>query len=251
MDLKQFFEQQGKPIEDEAHEALLILDAQEGLDEPAQRLLLAYLPLLKKQIGVFARQGHDVDELRSCVVWAFHEAIDAFDVEKSSRLASTLPVHVSRALLAEFTTERQQRGPSIPLRTAQRYQAVLAEAGDSEVSDALLLKHHMTREAFVSVREALVTDHDNVHDLVEAGAAGLPGQVDVAFASVEQQMMVAQALQSLTDLARSVCQLAYGFESFGDPMSDYEIADALGISRDRVRRIRIHSLEVMRLALGA
>ncbi|QOP65102.1 RNA polymerase sigma factor [Arthrobacter phage Adumb2043] len=243
-----------------------ILAAKRGDEAATLDLMYAYAPALRNGVKWYTRAIPSVDradgleEIHSVAVFGLLEAIAAFDVDAGyDRLAATVGEYVANAV-----AEHAQAvcGLTVPSRTLSRFFAILRKA-DGNVYDAASLapKYHMTRETFLAVLSAVrSTSLDAAHSTEENDSEFFNGETSAtaasilpvldAYEAVNQRMEVEAAFAAVDDVEESVCRLAYGFETYGDPVPDGEIGHRLGMTRPTVQRRRASALGKMREALA-
>lgn len=244
-----------------------ILAAKKGDEDATLDLMFAYAPALRNGVKWYTRAIPSVDradgleEIRSVAVFGLLEAIAAFDVDAGyDRLAATVGEYVANAV-----AEHAQAvcGLTVPSRTLSRFFAILRKAeGNVYEAAALAPKYHMTRETFLAVLSAVRSESYDAYAVKEeegAVSGDLLGKTEVseggllpvldAYEAVNQRMEVEAAFAAVDDVEEAVCRLAYGFETYGDPVPDGEIGHRLGMTRPTVQRRRASALGKMRDAL--
>lgn len=242
-------------IESAEEERLLIAAAKLGDSEATVALMYAYAPAIRNVVERFTAEGHtaspDDEELHATALLGFAEAIAAFDPEKHLRLSAVVRVVLARVMRDQYPS---RDAFTVPARTLTRFYSILRKAeGNVYEAAALAPQYEMSRETFFSVLSA-VRDVDTID--------GTPGDEDHAAlvndarpiwdasAVEEDALLVAAAFEAVDDVEEKVCRLAYGFESYGDPVPDVEIGHKLGMTRPTVQRRRASALGKMRAALA-
>lgn len=245
-----------------------IAAAKAGDSEATVALLYAYAHALNKTVGRFRNAGganataDHKEELRSLAVTGLYEAIHAFDPEAHDRLAAIVSQHLWHAV-------SQLNGTiafTVPQRTLTRFYSILRKANDNVYEAAALApKYEMSRETFFSVLSAVrdvdsydgLTGADDEHGSATKGGQSAEGSRDIDArpiwdnsAAEEDALLVAAAFDAVDDTEERVCRLAYGFETYGDPVADAEIGHKLGMTRPTVQRRRSSALGKMRQALA-
>ncbi|UIW13527.1 DNA binding protein [Arthrobacter phage Lizalica] len=238
--------------------------AKKGDEKATIALMYAYSHALNAAIGQFRYAGgvwadgkrgaHMTEDLRSLVTLGFLEAVNAYDPEVHHRLAAIITQHVREHLSADLV------GPvafTVPQRTLTRFYSILRKAGGDPVKGAAIAKDHsMTVETFMDVLAAVRTVNLDIASDSEDDSAML-AQWEAARPvwdrsdAEEDTVLVETAFAAVDDVEESVCRLAYGFESYGDPVPDIEIGHRLGMTRPTVQRRRSSALGKMRKALAA
>lgn len=261
--LAEIFDQGAERRLDRETERATIALAQIGDEDATLALLYAYAPVLRNLVGRHAaRIGRE--EAQMTAVSGLLAAVHAFDLANfDGQLAGIIYSHISTAL-------REVSSTAMPIdsRTLRRYQSILKEA-DGNFHQALNLTHkyEMARSTFVAVHEALYANHlaDQPYRLDQATPIWAPAASD-AFTDADDAALLTLAWRSVDASQTDVLRHAYGFESFGDPMSDQEIVHAMSVrelgeeavaegqvvvSRATVQRRKSKGLESMRDAVGA
>lgn len=240
-----------------------ILAAKKGDEQATLDLMYAYAPALRNGVKWYTRaipsveQADGLEEVHSVAVFGLLEAIAAFDVDAGyDRLAATIGEYVANAV-----AEHAQAvcGLTVPSRTLSRFFSILRKAeGNVYEAAALAPKYLMKRETFLAVLSAVrstsldaasTIDGDDEHNEEASASEGILPVLD-AYEDVNQRMEVAAAFAAVDDLERQVTRLAYGFETYGDPVPDAEVAHELGLSRQKAQRTRSSALGKMRQALA-
>ncbi|WWV91889.1 hypothetical protein GMYAFLOJ_CDS0059 [Microbacterium phage phiMiGM15] len=231
------------PLEEET---ALIARAQAGDFDAYNALLVQYAHGLRAMAEQeYARAaGHvDHDETRANVLLAFAEALH--ECQEGDRVAFRLP----KATLRVADSHHLVGGFTIAERTRQRYMQARREAGPDGDAEAKARELGMTRETFLSVRDALdASSFDGI--LEEQGDSGMQAiGLERGYSTVEQRADVAKAFAAVDVITGDVIRDAYGFTEY-DPIPDAEIAHRRGFSRSKVQRIRSEGLATMRKALN-
>ncbi|WGH21117.1 DNA binding protein [Arthrobacter phage Cassia] len=243
-------------IESAEEERLLIAAAKLGDSEATVALMYAYAPAIRNVVERFTGEGHtatpDDEELHATALLGFAEAIAAFDPEKHLRLSAVVRVVLARVMRDEYPS---RDAFTVPARTLTRFYSILRKAeGNVYEAAALAPQYEMSRETFFSVLSA-VRDVDTIDGAPsdDEGHAALVNDARPiwdASAAEEDALLVAAAFEAVDGVEESVCRLAYGFESYGDPVPDVEIGHRLGMTRPTVQRRRSSALGKMREALA-
>lgn len=248
-----------------------ILAAKKGDEQATLDLMYAYAPALRNGVKWYTRSGPAVEradgleEVQSVAVAALIEAIAAFDPESGyDRLAATASKYIMNAVAVHA---QYAAGFTVPERTLKRFFGILRAAeGNVYEAAALAPQFLMSRETFFAVLSA-VRNVDSYDALTEGNSAGFDGTTTERFEvggergievrplwdnseAEEDELLVEAAFASVDDLERQVTRLAYGFETYGDPVPDAEVAHELGLSRQKAQRTRSSALGKMRQALA-
>lgn len=268
--LAEIFDQGAERRLDRETERATIALAQTGDEDATLALLYAYAPVLRNLVARHAaRIGRE--EAQMTAVSGLLAAVHAFDLANfDGQLAGIIYGHVSEAL-------REVSSTAMPIdsRTLRRYLRILKDA-DGNFHQALNLTHkyEMTRSTFLAVHEALRANplgdmHSDDNSLARADWHASPiwaPAASDAFTDADDAALLTLAWRAVDAPQTDVLRHAYGFESFGDPMSDQEIVHALSVrdlgeeavaegqvvvSRATVQRQRSKGLDAMREAVGA
>ncbi|UYL87648.1 DNA binding protein [Arthrobacter phage VResidence] len=242
-----------------------IAAAKKGDEEATVALMYAYAHTLRSGVRWYTHalpsvaKGGDLEDVRSNAVMGLMAAIQAFDLDADihDRLAAIAKQHVYETVAAHAPTA--VAAFTIPQRTMSRFFSILREAeGNVYEAAALAPKYSMKRETFLAVLSAVrnVESYDAAEANDDEGRSGdFLGTENVRpiwdnSAAEEDELLVAAAFDAVDDVEERVCRLAYGFETYGDPVPDVEIAHELGMTRPTVQRRRSGALNKMRSALA-
>ena len=233
-------------------EARLVRQAQAGRTRASAELLEAHEPFLRALVAPFPkRPSMGEEDLLQEARLGFLKAIESFDPDRPERLSTS-----ARYLAAKSVREAVALGQdiSVPDRTMARYLAAWEDRPADDYAGALEAatsgKHPMGADTFAAVYTALHgsaslderewsagganPEKRNLHEVIPSPSGGSSG-ADLAHALMN-------SLHS--DLHRTVVRYAYGLET-GERMPDAEVADALGLSRQKVQRLRTEAREMM------
>jgi RNA polymerase nonessential primary-like sigma factor len=158
-----------------------------------------------------------------------------------------LPVHVVRELRQVLRARRhlESEAAAAGLPREPRIEDIAHLVGRSidEVADVLRLAETPT-----SLDVPL--DGDPGSSLLDLLADHQVDSPEVSVGSRELEALVAEWLQRLTDKQRLVIERRYGLRG-SEPATLEELADELGLTRERVRQIQQEALQRLRRALGA
>lgn len=240
-------------IESAEDERATIAAAKDGDEEATLRLYYAYSHGLRSAVSS-APSGVDPEDARQAALLGLLEAVKKFDLDdtRHDRLGPLVRVC---SLDAIYATD--PNAFTVPARTLNRFFSILAKAdGNVYEAAALAPQHHMSREVFFSVLSA-VRNVDGLEALQEGGDSDEGGSREVACAPLwdasdaeDDALLVAAAFDAVDEVEEEVCRLAYGFESYGDPVADVEIGHRLGMTRRVVQLRRSSALGKMREALA-
>jgi hypothetical protein len=201
-----------------------------------------------RQLRNSGRTGVSFLEVVGVLTEAFFAYINEVDLTTAGEYPmAKLRFALSDAVRVEY---RQHFAASIDAKELKTYMEVMAlarllatgrELTDADVEAARVDRSH----AHISAQrlEAIRMLHRS--DDLEV-AAELPAETDEA--AVEDRIISAAALASLTDTEATVIRMACGFE--GEVLNDGLIAERLGWSCSKTQRVRAAALAKMRLTLG-
>ncbi|WAB10822.1 DNA binding protein [Arthrobacter phage Tuck] len=260
--LTDIFDRNAKQVAlSQADEQKAISDALAGDSEAIVRLMYAYAPALRNAVSAFtyagganaASQPADHEDLRSSVTVGFMEALKRFDPAQHNRLAAVINGPLREALANDLTSPVAFH---VPYRTLSRFYEILRKADGNPFEGVKIARdHHMSPEVFLSVLSAVrnVASYD---DNGTEDDGDLLSHLDDAMplwdntVAEDDALLVEAAFEAVDDVEESVCRLAYGFETYGDPVPDIEIGHRLGMTRPTVQRRRASALGKMREALA-
>ena len=225
-------------------ETAAIEDVKNGGSDGLVSLLYDYAPALRGTVVPY-RAALGAEEAQAIAVATLVEVCHA--VTPGSFLAGVLVEYLRDAL---STAAGSTMGISVPSRTMKRVIGLLRKAeGDLALAAVLAPSYELTKETFYAAVTAM-------------GVDSLEGQAETHGASdrarpvwesddtaAEDRILAEAALRSVDPIQRSVCRHAYGFESYGDPLSDEAVGEALGLGRSKVQRTRSAALTKMRETL--
>ncbi|WVX88034.1 DNA binding protein [Arthrobacter phage TforTroy] len=249
-----------------------IAAAKLGDEDATLGLMYAYSHMLRSGVRWYTRalpsvgKGGALEDVRSSAVMGLLSAVQAFDFTSThDRLAAIAKQHIyehvathAASSIAAFT---------VPQRTLSRFFSILREAdGNVFEATALAPKYRMKTETFLAVLSAVrnvdsydaLTGAQDEHGSATKGGQSSEGSRDIpvkplweAALAEEDAVLVKAAFEAVDDVEEKVCRLAYGFETYGDPVPDIEIGHKLGMTRPTVQRRRSSALGKMRGALLA
>jgi RNA polymerase sigma-B factor len=217
-----------------------------------ERLVALYLPLVRALARRYAYCGELLDDLIQVGSIGLIDAIDRFDPERGSDLASfaiptitgeiknhlrdrAAPVRVPRRL-AELTLSL--RGPRVRLAASLGRAPTLAELAREVGIDQGQVAEAIEAERARRLLPLSAVDGDH-----EAGHCG--GVVGNAYDASDDRLMLAAGFRTLAERERRILHLR-----FFAGLSQEEIAREVGLSQIQVSRLIRGSLERMRGALG-
>jgi len=228
-------------------ELRLIRKAQGGSSRAMNELLEAFGPLVGRIAkGYPTTAAAGLEDLVQEGLIGLHGAIGDFDTDSGLRLATTARFRISREI-----SRAASNGAAIPVppSTVDRYTAAWADAAtyDEALAAAMSFPVPMNEHTFAAAHAAITgvdsldrvtsDDEGNETTVGETLAEVIPesGDADLAHA----------ILGSLEGDEREVMAQAHGLAT-GAPMSDAAIAASLGLSRQKVQRIRTAATTALR-----
>jgi DNA-directed RNA polymerase specialized sigma subunit len=243
---------------EEEHAA--IAAAKAGDNDAIVSLMYAYAPALRNAVASFAGAGGanaahqtaDQEDLRSSATVGFLEAIKEFDPAQHNRLAAVVNGPLRKALANDLTSPVAF---TIPHRTLSRFYEILRLADGNPFDGVRIAReHHMSPEVFLAILSAVrnVGSFEVATDTTDDRAGHEVDAQPIWDNSLAEDdaLLVEAAFEAVNDIEESVCRLAYGFETYGEPVPDIEIGHRLGLSRQKTQRTRSSALSKMRLALA-
>lgn len=215
--------------------------AKAGDNESFTRLARHYIKPLQAALRPWHRA--DVDEARQLALVALWDAIRKADT--LDRLDKSVAAAVRDAVNDGMGATI--RPVTIPKKTLYRYRKCLREnGGNVKAAKADARNHDLDPDTFAAVAEAMgdAVDIDDLRNL------DLRAHRDPARVSDAEARTLEVALAALTGRQRDIILIAYGFQDFGEPQVDAEIARRVGVSRRTVVSERHKALEVMRDAVS-
>jgi len=240
-----------RPADSREPDVLLRRYQETGDADARDRLVALYLPLVRAIARRHSRSGEPFDDLVQVGSIGLMEAIDRFDPERGTDLACfavpTISGEIKRHLrdrcaalrlprdLVERTMSlrapharlaaRLGRSPTVPELARE------AGVGEDDVAEAVQLER---------TRVPVSLSEDDVGELHGAMVDG------AAFDSSDDRMLLAAGFRTLGSRERRILHL-YFFAG----LSQFEIAEEVGLSQIQVSRLIRASLDRMRGALGA
>jgi RNA polymerase sigma-B factor len=234
---------------------LLVEYHRRGNRQARERLIEQYMPLVKRLARRYAGRGEQVEDLVQVGSIGLINAIDRFDLDRNVELSS----YAIPSIVGEI--KRHLRDRVSPIRIPRRLQEVNASLRASAPQFTALDRPptvaEMAREAGVGRGEALealaaARAHEPL-SLSQQGNGDLDGSVlelrgatDRGYETGEDRAVLAKGFRALDDRERRLLHLAY-FQG----MSQYRIADEVGLSQIHVSRLTRRALDKLRAEVGA
>ena len=233
--------------------ALLIEYHRRGNRQARERLIQQYMPLVKRLARRYAGRGEQVEDLVQVGSIGLINAIDRFDLDRGVELSSfAIP-----SIVGEI--KRHLRDRVWAIRIPRRLQEVNASLSATAPRRAALERPatvaEMAREAGVGRAEALealaaLKAHEPISLSQQANGNGLVlelrGETEQGYETGEDRAVLAKGFRALDQRERRLLHLAF-FEG----MSQYRIADEVGLSQIHVSRLTRRALDKLRAEIGS
>jgi RNA polymerase sigma-B factor len=228
--------------------------------EPRLRdeLVRRYLPLADHVARRYAGRSEPFEDLQQVAALGLLKALDRFDPGRGyafstfavPTIAGELRRHFrDKSWLVRPPRELQERALAVERATTN----LLTQLGRSPTTAEVAARCGLDAEQVLEAREALVTR--NVRSLSQPGAGddedgpGLAerlGAEDAGFAGAEASAVFDSLAHVLTERERLVLHLR-----FAEDLTQYQIADAIGVSQMQVSRIIRACIDRLRHAAAA
>jgi RNA polymerase sigma-B factor len=209
-----------------------------------ERLIEAYLPLVRSLAGRFAHSGEAVEDLVQVGSIGLIKAVDRFDPERGVELGAFAAPNI----LGEI--KRHLRDRATPIRLPRRHQevGVKVRAARRQLADRL------AREPTpVELAAAAELDERDVDDALRVEQARAPVPLteaapavsaDEVFDASEHRVALSRGMRRLHRRERQALRCR-----FFEDMSQDEIAERLGISQTQTSRLLASGLAKLRTGL--
>jgi RNA polymerase sigma-B factor len=213
------------------------------------------MPLVKRLARRYAGRGEQVEDLVQVGSIGLINAIDRFDLDRNVELSS----YAIPSIVGEIKRHLRDRVPAI--RVPRRLQEVHASLKAARPRLAELDRPptvaEMAREAGVGRAEALealaaarahetLSWSQQLNGSSEGSVLELQGTADEGYEAGEDRAVLAKGFRALDQRERRLLLLAY----FQD-LSQYRIADEVGLSQIHVSRLTRRALDKLRAEVGA
>ncbi len=231
-----------------------------GTQDIREKLILEYAPLVKVVAGRLAMYlGNNVDyeDLNSYGIFGLIDAIDKFDIRKNIKFETYASLRIRGAMLDQIrkndwiprTIRQKQKQVEAAMRDIES--ATGRAATDEEIAVALGISEdellewqtQMKATAVVSLNEYMEVGGNDVSNDNSMGHRYLAP--DEVVSREELKVMLAEALEKLTDMEKSVV-LFYYYED----LTQKEIASVLNVTESRISQLHTRALQKMRERLG-
>lgn len=223
-------------------------------DERArEELVRRSVPAARRLARRYARSHESLDDLSQAAILGLVQAIDRFDLERGTGLATYAfptmsgelkrylrntrwPVHMPRSL-QERTLEVR--------RAAERLSGTLGRTPTAaEIGDALGLTVEEALEAMLAegAREPASLEGPRHEDDETASLADTIGDGDAGYERIDELSAVAAGLRALPGRERRIVELRFGAE-----LTQSQIAERVGVSQMQVSRVLRRAIGRMRI----
>lgn len=194
-----------KPL-DEKEEQYYLCKLKDGDEVAKQVLVERNLRLVAHIVKKYSFPGREIDDLISIGTVGLIKAIDSFDYEKGTRLATYAARCIENEILMLIRNNKKSKGEVF------LHDPIGIDKEGNEIS----------------LIDVLSTDEDSVVDIVEN--------------KIQIKRLYKKMNICLTDRERRIIEMRYGLLD-GNPKTQREIAGMLGISRSYVSRIEKRALK--------
>jgi RNA polymerase sigma-32 factor len=235
-----------------------------GCERSRSRLVIAYQPMIKNIVRKHMRAGLSRDDLLQEGTIGFLAGLDNFDPDKGFSVGTLARFHIRSRIqlhIAEFLgivrLPNSRRIKGLISRCVGQIRSRESELGrtlsDTEKSEMCeaegfsLAELHEYEQTIRPVKSLSAPSYDDeaVFELKDetAGTEALVEDQSVAKAG----QLLAQILADMPERTRTIIQLRHLSDDFNSLES---IAEEVGISRERVRRIEIEALQKIKSSLS-
>ena len=227
--------------------ALIVRYRQKGDESARDELVELYLPLAIRLAHRYRPSHEPGDDLVQVASLALVKAIDRFDPDSGSRLAS----YAVPTILGELKRHFRDSGwavrvprdlKELALRVSRTEDELVRRLGRSPTVPELSAELGITAEAVVDAQEAATAlaavplEHGRSAEDEGVGEEILGGE-DPGYARVEQRVMLGGLMAELTPREREILRLR-----FEEDLTQSEIGRRLGLSQMHVSRLIRHAL---------
>lgn len=241
----------------------LIHKAQAG-DESAKTALVNHnLRFLFSLASKFAK-GDEAMDLVSYATIGMYKAIDSYDATRGLRLLS-YAVHWMRAEISEYyngdaqlvRNKQQYKVAARSVRVNDKFfaengrypsEAELVEILNSEYNLELKKRSDVLRHSYTSLNSKIDEDGATLEEIGEvAMATACHNEVEDSIESEDRAHTLEKLLSTLPLRNRMILEMSVGMGDYeGIERDDDAIAVELGLTRERVRQIRLKSLATLK-----
>lgn len=151
-----------------------------------------------------------------------------------------LPIHINKEINSQLKTKHEL---SAKLNREATLEEVAEALNKSEEDVVNLMK---VNESTLSLDAEITDDSGSFHDFLESDRS--VEQSLNQMAEVNLYSALSEGLSQLEEIARSVIEMRFGIHGYDKHTLD-QTAEALGISRDKVRKIQINALKRLKVIL--
>ena len=251
------------PVLTAEEESELIARAQGGDDTAKTALVNHNLRFIFSLASKFAR-GDEAMDLVSVATFGIYRAIDAFDANKGLRFLS-YAVHWMRAEISEYyDTDAQLVRNKMQHKVGARATVVndkfyaengrfpseeeLVEILESEYNVELKKRSDVLRHSYTSLNSKIDEDGATLEEVGEvAMATSCRNEYEDSIESEDNAHILEKLLSTLPLRNRTILEMSVGMGDYeGIERDDDAIAEELGLTRERVRQIRLNSLAALK-----
>lgn len=247
-----------------ADEELELINKAQAGDESAKTALVNHnLRFLFSLASKFAK-GDEAMDLVSYATIGMYKAIDSYDATRGLRLLS-YAVHWMRAEISEYyngdaqlvRNKQQYKVAARSVRVNDKFfaengrypsEAELVEILNSEYNLELKKRSDVLRHSYTSLNSKIDEDGATLEEIGEvAMATACHNEVEDSIESEDRAHTLEKLLSTLPLRNRMILEMSVGMGDYeGIERDDDAIAVELGLTRERVRQIRLKSLAALK-----
>ena len=247
-----------------ADEELELINKAQAGDESAKTALVNHnLRFLFSLASKFAK-GDEAMDLVSYATIGMYKAIDSYDATRGLRLLS-YAVHWMRAEISEYyngdaqlvRNKQQYKVAARSVRVNDKFfaengrypsEAELVEILNSEYNLELKKRSDVIRHSYTSLNSKIDEDGATLEEIGEvAMATACHNEVEDSIESEDRAHTLEKLLSTLPLRNRMILEMSVGMGDYeGVERDDDAIAVELGLTRERVRQIRLKSLATLK-----
>ncbi|MFQ5824722.1 MAG: RNA polymerase sigma factor RpoD/SigA [bacterium] len=246
------------PVLPRSEEMALIIRAQKGDQQAAERLICANLRFVVRVAREYRNRGLPLVDLISEGNIGLMRALETFDQHKGTKFITYAVWWIRQTIIqALYNKSHLVRLPQNHLRKMRQNLRAMESLEKKfnrppaavEIAEALVNEGHGSKSTteYLQTQQSLDAplDHDSTKSLIHIipDVSTSPPDADLNSESLKKEMNV--AFKVLEKRERKILQLLYGLE--GDrPLNLGEVGQFFGVSRERVRQIRNEALAKLR-----
>jgi RNA polymerase primary sigma factor len=247
-----------------ADEELELINKAQAGDESAKTALVNHnLRFLFSLASKFAK-GDEAMDLVSYATIGMYKAIDSYDATRGLRLLS-YAVHWMRAEISEYyngdaqlvRNKQQYKVAARSVRVNDKFfaengrypsEAELVEILNSEYNLELKKRSDVLRHSYTSLNSKIDEDGATLEEIGEVAiATACHNEVEDSIESEDRAHTLEKLLSTLPLRNRMILEMSVGMGDYeGIERDDDAIAVELGLTRERVRQIRLKSLATLK-----